>query len=130
MAIDGLLYVVSITVAKLAILIFLYRIFQVSPKFRYTSWAVGAIMTVWAIVSVLLVCFSCKPLAASFNFKLRVAPTTVCKPESYDVENIFGFCNILADFMLLLMPMPLLWTLHMTRAKKIGVSIVFANGAV
>ncbi|KAF6235492.1 hypothetical protein HO173_006175 [Letharia columbiana] len=32
--------------------------------------------------------------------------------------------------MLLLMPMPLLWTLHMTRAKKIGVSIVFANGGV
>lgn len=87
-------------------------------------------MTVWATVTVLLVCFSCKPLAASFSYKLRIAPTTVCKPESYDVENVFGFCNIIVDFMLLLMPMPLLWTLHMTRAKKIGVSIVFANGAV
>lgn len=83
-------------------------------------------MAVWSLVTVLLVCFSCKPLAASFNYKLRYAPTRVCKPESYDVETIFGFCNI----MLLLMPMPLLWTLHMTRAKKIGVSIVFANGGV
>ncbi len=87
-------------------------------------------MMVWAVVSVLLVCLSCKPLAASFDYQLRFAPTTVCKPESYDVENIFGFCNIFVDFMLLLMPMPLLWTLHMSRAKKIGVSIVFANGAV
>lgn len=87
-------------------------------------------MAVWATITVLLVCFSCKPIAAGFNYKLRFAPTTVCKPESYDVENIFGFCNIFVDFMLLLMPMPLLWTLHMTRTKKVGVSIVFANGAV
>lgn len=129
-AVDGLLYVVSITLAKFAILIFLYRIFKVSTKFRYTSWAIGAIMAVWATITVLLVCFSCKPLAASFNYKLRYAPTTVCKPESYDVENIFGFCNIFVDFMLLIMPMPLLWTLHMTRTKKVGVSIIFANGAV
>ena len=128
--VDGLLYVVSITIAKFAILIFLYRIFKVSSKFRYTSWAVGAIMAVWALITVLLVCFSCKPLAASFNYKLRFAPTTVRKPESYDVENIFGFCNIFVDFMLLLMPMPLLWMLHMTRAKKVGVSVIFANGAV
>lgn len=87
-------------------------------------------MGVWATISVLLVCLSCKPLAASFNFKLRFAPTTVCKPESYDVENIFGFCNIIVDFMLLLMPMPLLWKLQMTRTKKTGVAVVFANGAV
>ena len=87
-------------------------------------------MAVWATITVLLVCFACKPLAASFNYELRIAPTTVCKPESYVVENVFGFCNIFVDFMLLLMPMPLLWTLHMSRAKKIGVSVVFANGAV
>ena len=129
-AVDGLLYIVAITIAKFAILIFLYRIFKVSAKFRYTSWAVGAIMAVWALITVLLVCFSCKPIAAIFNYKLRFAPTTVCKPEPYDVENIFGFCNILVDFMLLVMPMPLLWTLHMTRTKKIGVSIIFANGTV
>ncbi|KAF6227861.1 hypothetical protein HO133_007589 [Letharia lupina] len=87
-------------------------------------------MAVWSLITVLLVCFSCKPLAASFNYKLRYASTTVCKPELYDVENIFGYGNIFVDFMLPLMPMPLLWKLHMTRAKKIGVSIVFANGGV
>lgn len=124
------MYVTAITLAKFAILIFLYRIFKVSTRFRYTSWAVAAIMGVWALVTVLLVIFSCKPLAAGFNYKLRLAPTTVCKPESYNTENIFGFCNIFADFMLLAMPMPLLWTLHMSREKKIGVSVVFANGAV
>ena len=46
------------------------------------------------------------------------------------MENGFGVCNIFADFMLLIMPMPLLWTLYMSEAKNIGVSVVFANGAV
>lgn len=117
------------TFAKLAILIFLYRIFKVVPKFRYTSWIVAAIMTIWTLLSVLLVCFACKPVVANFTEK-RLASTTVCVIYSPRVENVFGFCNIFVDFMLLLMPMPLLWTLHMTTAKKIGVSVVFANGAV
>lgn len=87
-------------------------------------------MTVWALVTVLLVCFSCKPLAGAFNFKVRMLPTTVCRISAPRVEKIFGFCNIIVDFMLLFLPMPLLWKLQMTRARKIGVSVVFANGAV
>ena len=87
-------------------------------------------MTVWALVTVLLVVFSCNPIAAAFSLQIRLLPTTVCKISAPKVETIFGFCNIFVDFMLLFMPMPLLWTLHMTKAKKIGVSVVFANGAV
>ena len=74
--------------------------------------------------------FACRPIAATFNYKMRYAPTTVCKIFAPTVTNIFGFCNIIVDFILLIMPMPLLWKLQMTTAKKIGVSIVFANGAV
>ena len=127
---DGLLYVVSITFAKLAILIFMYRIFKIVPKFRYTSWAIGVIMTLWALISVLLVSFSCKPVAGAFVFAVRHRPTTACPISAPKVEIVFGFCNIFVDFLLLVMPMPLLWTLHMNKAKKIGVSVVFANGVV
>ena len=127
---DGLLYVVSVTFAKLAILIFMYRIFRIVPKFRYTAWAIGVIMSLWAFISVLLVIFSCRPVVAAFDYNVRMLPTTVCPISAPKVEIVFGFCNIFVDFMLLIMPMPLLWTLHMNRAKKIGVSVVFANGAV
>ena len=127
---DGLLYVVSVTFAKLAILIFMYRIFRIVPKFRYTAWTIGVIMALWAFISVLLVIFSCRPVAAAFDYSVRMLPTTVCPISAPRVEIVFGFCNIFVDFMLLVMPMPLLWTLHMNKAKKIGVSVVFANGAV
>ena len=127
-AVDGYLYILAITLAKLSLLLFLYRLFSVSTKFRIASWTLGTIISVWALVTILLGLFSCKPIVAQFDFKLRYAPTTVCKPASYDVENVYGFCNILADFSLLLMPMPMLWRLHMATAKKVGLAIVFASG--
>lgn len=127
-SVDGLLYVFAISLVKLSILLFLYRLFGINRKFRYTAWVVGFIISVWGLVTLLLAIFSCRPILAAFNFRLRVDPKTVCKPEDYNVENIFGFCNILADFALLLMPMPMLWTLHMPTAKKVGIAIVFANG--
>ena len=129
-ATDGLLYIVSITLAKLAILLFLYRIFRVVPKFRYTAWAVGTIATLWAFISVLLIIFSCRPVPAAFRLSIRLRPTTVCTISAPKVTIVFGICNIFVDFMLLIMPMPLLWTLHMTAAKKLGVCIIFANGAL
>lgn len=128
--VDGLLYIISITLAKIAILLFLYRIFKVVPKFRYCAWAVGAIATLWATISVLLIIFSCRPIPAAFRFSIRLRPTTVCAISAPKVIIIFGICNIFVDFMLLIMPMPLLWTLHMTAAKKLGVSVIFANGAL
>ena len=60
------------------------------------------------LITVLLVCFSCKPLAGAFNFQVRIRPITVCKISASKVDNLFGFCNIIVDFMLLLLPMPLL----------------------
>lgn len=36
-AADGYLYVLAITLAKVSLLLFLYRLFKVDPKFRYAS---------------------------------------------------------------------------------------------
>ena len=84
----------------------------------------------WGTLSILLAIFSCRPLAATWNLRLRMDPKTVCYPESYEVINVYGFCNIVTDFMLLLMPMPLVAGLQMARTKKIGVALVFATGAL
>lgn len=45
-------------------------------------------------------------LSAQFNLIEHLGPKTVRKPENYDVINIYGFYNIITDFVLLLMPMP------------------------
>ena len=99
-AADGYLYMLAITLAKVSLLLFLYRLFRVDPKFRYASWALGTEVTLWGKISILLALFSYRPLSAQFNFIERFDPKTVCKSQNYDIMNVYGFYNIITDFAL------------------------------
>ncbi|KAL9602882.1 MAG: hypothetical protein Q9219_001578 [cf. Caloplaca sp. 3 TL-2023] len=128
-AVDGYLYIVAITFAKLSLLLFLYRIFHVDKRFRIAAWVTGGILSVWATVAVLLAIFACRPVAASWNLKLMMDPNTRCEPKAYNTENVYGFCNVITDVVLIIMPMPLVWHMQMDRKKKLGILLVFATGA-
>ncbi|KAL8992694.1 MAG: hypothetical protein Q9169_006908 [Polycauliona sp. 2 TL-2023] len=128
LAVSGYLYVVAMTLAKASLLIFLYRIFHVDRWFRIAAWILGAILAIWSTVTVFLSIFACKPIRASWNFELMFDPETKCYPKSWDTKNIYGFCNILSDFALIVMPLPLVWRMQMDRKKKIGLVLVFASG--
>lgn len=39
-----------------------------------------------------------------------------------------GIFNIVSDFYILLLPMPVVWKLQLTLQKKIGVSVIFMTG--
>ncbi|KAL8968361.1 MAG: hypothetical protein Q9183_002494 [Haloplaca sp. 2 TL-2023] len=127
-AVYGYLYIVGLTLAKLSLLFFLYRIFNVDLAFRIAAWAIGAVLVIWTTVSILLCIFACKPIKASWDIILYVAPTTVCRIKAYDVTNIHGYCNIITDFALLVLPIPLVWHLQAPIRKKIGIATVFAAG--
>lgn len=114
--------------AKLSLLLFLYRIFRVSRKFRIATWALGFMIVVWSMVTLLLMIFSCRPIKANWNPKLYLHPKTRCYPKSYNVLNIHGYCNVISDFALLFLPIPMLWKLQMTLKKKMGLCTVFATG--
>ncbi|KAI4289980.1 MAG: hypothetical protein L6R35_000742 [Caloplaca aegaea] len=45
-----------------------------------------------------------------------------------DVQNIQGFCNIITDFALLFLPLPLVWKLWVSGKKKLGLVVVFGTG--
>ncbi|KAI4231901.1 MAG: hypothetical protein LQ352_008377, partial [Teloschistes flavicans] len=128
-AVDGYLYTVAITAAKLSLLLFLYRIFHVDRKFRIAAWITGAVLVLWSLITILLAIFSCRPIKASWDLKVRMDPKTVCYPKAYDVENIYGFCNVITDVVLIVMPIPLVWKMQVNLKKKLGVAMVFATGA-
>ena len=54
----------------------------------------------------------------------------MCKPQAYEVLNIYGFCNVVTDVLLIFMPVPLIWKMQTNRSKKIGVALVFATGSL
>ena len=116
--------------AKLSLLLFLYHVFHVDKRFRITAWITGIVLVVWSVVTILMAIFACRPVSASWNLKLYMDPRTVCKPKAYDVLNIYGFCNVVTDVLLIFMPVPLIWNMQTNRRKKIGVVLVFATGSL
>lgn len=126
-AIDTYLYVLGIALAKISILLFLWRIFRVEPKFRIAAWTIGTVLVVWSLITFLLGIFGCHPIKANWNVSLYLDTNTHCYPKIYDVVNYHGFCNIITDFALLFLPLPMLWRLQMDRKKKLGVGLVLAS---
>ena len=126
--IDSYLYILGVCIAKVSLLLLLYRVFRVDFKFRIASWAIGFVVVVWTTVSLLLCIFSCKPISASWKVDVRLDPATKCPIKSYDVINIHGFCNVITDFALLILPIPMVWRLQMGTKKKLGLAAVFSTG--
>ena len=116
--------------AKLSLLLFLYHVFHVDKRFRITAWITGTVLVIWSIVTILMAIFACRPVSASWNLKQYMDPRTVCKPQAYEVLNIYGFCNVVTDVLLIFMPVPLIWKMQTNRSKKIGVALVFATGSL
>ncbi|KAI4194959.1 MAG: hypothetical protein LQ346_003571 [Caloplaca aetnensis] len=125
-AVDGYLYLAAIVFAKLSLLIFLYRIFHVDRSFRIAAWVTGSVFVGWGFIALLLAVFACRPVKASWDYKLHMDPKTICNPKAPDTENAYGFCNIITDFVL---PIPMIWKMQMNLRKKIGIAMVFATGA-
>ncbi|KAI4248218.1 MAG: hypothetical protein L6R42_009370 [Xanthoria sp. 1 TBL-2021] len=107
-AVNGYLYVVAITLAKASLLLFLYRIFHVDRRFRIATWIYGGILGIWATVTVFLAIFACRPIKASWNFKLMRDPKTKCEPRAWDVENIYGFLALEANLAIIIACLPAL----------------------
>ena len=116
--------------AKVSLLLFFHRIFRVDLKFRIASWIIGFVVEVWSTVTLLLMIFSCHPIEANWDVQLYLSPKTHCQPKAYDVINIHGFCNIITDFALLFLPLPMLRKLQMNKMKKVSILAIFVAGTL
>ena len=129
-AINTYCYVIGTMLAKLSLLLLLYRIFGINFKFRIACWTLGFVLVVWAVVTFLLMIFSCRPIQANWNILLYLDPKTHCFPKAYVLSDVFGYCNIITDFSLLFLPIPMMYKLQMNSRKKLSVGGVFATGSL
>ena len=106
-------------------LIFLYRRIFPNRWLHIALWVVGGVVVCMAIMADCFAVLKCLPLksiedhtikARCINFGLWIV--------------IHGVHAVVTDLMLLILPMPLVWRLHMTRTRKIQISGIFALGAL
>ncbi|KAK9792204.1 putative Integral membrane protein [Seiridium cardinale] len=104
-----LLYTICIWLIKLSSLLMYARIFGRSPTFRTILWCSGACVTSWFICTAIVPWFNCTPVRKTLDPFL---PGQCFDRMAWFLTS--SIINATIDLFILLLPIPMLWRLHMT----------------
>lgn len=119
-------YAPAIATVKASILLFYARIFpSQNVWFRRSLYAMAVIVFLWWIICQFVVIFECTPI----HFFWERKPVT---GHCINIQSFFlgqAIPNIITDGILLALPLPMIWDLHLPRAQKMALSGVFLLGS-
>ncbi|KAI0127865.1 hypothetical protein BJ170DRAFT_694612 [Xylariales sp. AK1849] len=110
---------------KYSILFFYWRIFSASRYMRVAIYCVGCYVALWFISSFVVTILQCIPVQAIWD------PAFADGAHCADLNAFFfgtAIPNILADIFLILLPIPQVLELKITKAQKLFVIFVFLLG--
>jgi hypothetical protein len=114
--------------AKLSVLLTYIQIFGHFQKFKYVCWAIMAVNITYLTATTFVHIFWCKPVAATYGI-YKPGETVQCI-DGYKTDLTIGALNLLTDIILLVLPMPMLYKLKLSKARKVGICGVFSIGAM
>ncbi len=121
-----LYYATDITLIKCSILCFYLRIFGVNRRFRLMCYGMIAFVVVWGVSVIFTTIFQCKPVRAGWD-------KTIPGEQCFNLEHFVigtNVPNIIADAAVIALPVPLVWKLQLSRARKVGIVSVFLLAAL
>ena len=108
---------------KISVLLFYTRIFAVSKAFRTRIW----ILAIWVVCGFLVITIYFVLLCQPVHRFWRLADAGHCGSilPWYILQAIFNFGN---DTLILLLPMPIIWRLHISKARRVELVVIFLLG--
>lgn len=122
--VESFTYVPSTTLPKLAILVLYRQIFVTKWHRNISNLIIGIMFLNW-IVSLVLNIVICMPFAYAWN-KTIVGGHCMNQMQLYIW---FSLPNLLTDLAILILPLPAIWRLQMSKNQKIGVTITLLTGS-
>jgi hypothetical protein len=122
----SLVWIVCVSCIKLSIL------FAFRDLFDCIVWfvrCVHAMMFVCVLVLIGLIvglCLRCTPIMFIYNHAVRGH----CIFSDTDAYYSIGGVSLVTDFLVLIMPLPVVWKLRISPLKKLGISAMFGLGAM
>ena len=123
MYISSVVYLLSIYGYRLAIMLMYIRLFGVSKPFRIATWIVLTFVTGYLFCNLLTLIFGCTPMPKYWKPDLPGHCIDLNK-----ADYAYGSMNVGSDFLLFLLPLPMVWQLHLSRKEKFGVFLIFMSG--
>ncbi|KAH6718782.1 hypothetical protein BKA61DRAFT_542829 [Leptodontidium sp. MPI-SDFR-AT-0119] len=121
-----LIYVMEISLIKIAFLVFYLRLFP-DRTFRRILWTLIFVNGMTLIIFTVAVCLICRPLSYVWN-QWDLEHVGHCGDVNSLAFANAGVCIIL-DICTLVLPIAPVWKLHLSLKKRIGVILMFSVGA-
>ena len=120
------MYAPAVTFPKIAILAVFLRIFIDKPS-RMICYIMIVVTVITCVINISLSIWQCSPPAYAWNKKIAGGRCDV------DVEAHLRYGsvpNIVTDVVMLILPLPLIWTLRTSARIKWGLTVTFATGSL
>ena len=119
-----IIYVLAPVAVKLSLLLLYKRIFVTTMhrKFTIVLYGMGSFVLIYGTVFLFLSIFICTPISSFWTIQ-----EGWCFDEwGYTLS--YSVVNIITDFTIWALPIPLVWSLYLPKGQKIGLSLVFLLG--
>ena len=118
----SLLWNATVCFSKLSVLL-MYA--AMIPKSSMLKWAraLGGLITIWNIANIITVLLLCRPFAKNWDFELL--GTCGSQPTFYFA---MWFLNLVADAIIIVLPMPYLYNLQLAWRKKLAAMALLSIG--
>ncbi|KAF7512747.1 hypothetical protein GJ744_000314 [Endocarpon pusillum] len=122
---SGITWTLATILCKLAIL-WLYTQIFTTRKFKLAAYTLMGVTVSYAFIFIPIFFTQCKPVHAAWD---PVLSLTSCRPITRQ-EFASVAINMALDLAVVILPLPVVWSLHMPTRKKIAVSLMFSLGLV
>lgn len=109
--------------AKMTFLFHYYRLMSVS-NMRNVYLGAIIIVALWGLSQTIMAFTQCIPLKAVWDPRVE----GWCRPHQTTLWYINGVINIVSDFAILILPLPVIWKLQLPLSQKILLSGIFGLG--
>ncbi len=121
-----IMYKVVITLNKVSILCLYNRIFSVEKWFRWTCYAANAFIISSGFAYIVATVFQCTPVSGFWNKSIK--DLYCINSQSFWMS--YALLNIITDFAILALPVTQVMKLRLPLLQKIGLTCIFALGAL
>ena len=119
------IYNFAITAIKGSLLYLYHRVFYISRTFRIMLWITGIFVACYSIAQSFAAIFQCMPVSSNWT----VGKDHYCINVDVGATIIAAF-NVLTDFAILILPMPLLFRLQKPMKQKLQIMGMFLLGGL
>lgn len=119
-----IVYIMAIGLTKYSILLFYRRLFPLKSVLRILQ-VVASVVLAWQIAIIAGYTWECRPIQKAWD---TMVPGTCIDLKKLWLGNAIP--NIITDIVIIIIPLPLIWKLHLPRFQRLLLCGVFLTGAL